>query len=64
MSKSSPQATMRSAPKRVISHPVKKLGANIASTCHWMPSVASSVEKPQPTTMATGAPVIMNVINA
>jgi hypothetical protein len=35
----------------------------MAITCHWMPSVASSGEKPQPT-MASGAPVIMKVISA
>ena len=33
-------------------------------TGHWMPSVASSDEKPQPMTMASGAPVIMKVIRA
>ena len=43
--------------------PVKKLGANIAMTCHEMPSVASSGEKPQPT-MASGAPVMTKLISA
>lgn len=37
-----PAATIFSAPKREISMPVKKLGANMARTCHWMPSVTSS----------------------
>ncbi|MNY22390.1 hypothetical protein D3C86_1559970 [compost metagenome] len=59
-----PDATIFSATNREISMPVKKLGPNMASTCHWMPSVASSVGKPQPITMASGAPVIMKVINA
>ena len=54
---------MRSAPKRWISQPVKKLGANIAMTCQEMPSVASSVDRPQPT-MASGAPVITKLISA
>ena len=40
-----------------------KLGANIAMTCQEMPSVASSVEKPQPT-IASGAPVITKLISA
>ena len=34
-----------------------KLGAYMPSTCHWMPSVASVTEWPQPT-MASGAEVI------
>ena len=59
-----PAATTFSVPRRWISIPVKKLGANMASTCHWMPSVAISGEKPQPMTMASGAPVIMKVISA
>ena len=54
---------MRSTPKRAISVPVKKLGAYIASTCHWMPSVASVTEWPQPT-MASGAEVITMFIMA
>ena len=54
---------MRSTPKRAISAPVKKLGAYIASTCHWMPSVASVTEWPQPT-MASGAEVITMFIMA
>ena len=54
---------MRSTPKRTISAPVKKLGAYIASTCHWMPSVASVTEWPQPT-MASGAEVITRFIMA
>ena len=48
---------MRSTPKRAISEPVMKLGAYIASTCHWMPSAASVTEWPQPT-IASGADVI------
>ena len=53
----SPSAVMRRLPKRAISRPVKKLGANMASTCHWMPSAASPTVWPQPT-MAMGAAVI------
>ena len=34
-----------------------KLGAYMPSTCHWMPSVESVTEWPQPT-MAIGADVI------
>ena len=52
---------MRSTPKRTISAPVKKLGAYMPSTCHWMPSVASVTEWPQPT-MASGAAVITRFI--
>ena len=37
--------------------PVMKLGAYMPSTCHWMPSVASVTEWPQPT-IASGAEVI------
>jgi hypothetical protein len=33
-----------STPKRAIKAPVTKLGAYIASTCHWMPSAASVTE--------------------
>ena len=54
---------MRSSPKRAISPPVKKLGAYIASTCHWMPSAASVTEWPQPT-MASGAEVMTMFIMA
>ncbi|MNU04750.1 hypothetical protein D3C72_2492940 [compost metagenome] len=59
----SPDITSFSAPNRLISMPVKKLGANMASTCHWMPSVAISVGKPQPMTMASGAPIITKLIS-
>ena len=58
-----PSAVTRSTPKRAISVPVTKLGAYIASTCHWMPSVASVTEWPQPT-MASGAEVIIMFIIA
>ena len=40
-----------------------KLGANIASTCHWMPSAAMSADRPQPT-MASGVAVITRLIEA
>ena len=40
----------------------KKLGPNIDSTCHWMPSAASPTECPQPT-MASGAAVITKLIS-
>ena len=59
----SPVATIVSLPKREISAPVKKLGPNIAMTCHDMPIAAWSGEKPQPT-MARGAPVITKLISA
>ncbi len=55
--------TITSLPKRAISAPVKKLGPNIASTCHWMPSAALSVPRPQ-ATMASGAAVITRLISA
>ena len=58
-----PVAVIVSRPKRAISLPVKKLGANIAMTCHEMPSAASSGVKPQPT-MASGAPVMTKLIRA
>ena len=54
---------IRKTPKRTISIPVKKLGAYIASTCHWMPSAASPTEWPQ-STMASGADVIIRFISA
>ena len=47
----------RSTLKRAINAPVKKLGAYIASTCHWMPRVASVTECPQ-SIIASGAEVI------
>ena len=56
-----PRPVMRPTPKRAISAPVTKLGAYIASTCHWMPSVASVTEWPQ-STMASGAEVITRFI--
>ena len=47
----------RSTPKRVISAPVKKLGANMPSTCHCRPSAASVTEWLH-MIMASGAEVI------
>ena len=40
-----------------------KLGAYIASTCHWMPSVAFATEWPQ-SNIASGAEVIIRFISA
>ena len=37
-----PMVMIVSLPTRAISRPVKKLGPNMASTCHWMPSAALS----------------------
>ena len=54
---------MTSLPKRAISAPVKKLGANMARTCHWMPSAALSSPRPQ-ATIASGAAVITRLISA
>ena len=62
-SMTSPTAVTRGTPKRRISEPVKKLGAYIASTCHWMPSVASVTEWPQ-SNIASGAEVIIRFISA
>jgi len=56
-----PLAVMAVLPKRVMRCPVKKLGPNMASTCHWMPSAASPTVWPQPT-MAIGAAVMMKDI--
>ena len=50
-----------SAPKRTMTCPVKKLGTNIASTCHWMTQAALAVVKPQ-SIMAIGAAVITKFI--
>src|SRR6266567_6549974 len=58
-----PRATMRVTPKRRMSEPVKKLGAYIENTCHWMPSVASDTDSPQ-STIASGAEVIIRFISA
>ena len=58
-----PSAVTRPTPKRAIRVPVTKLGEYIASTCHWMPSVASVTEWPQPT-MASGAEVIIRFMVA
>ena len=60
-SATSPARITRSRPNRTITAPVMKLGAYMASTCHWMPSVASVTEWPQPT-MATGAEVMTRFI--
>ena len=54
-------AEIFSAPKRVMSEPVKKLGTNMASACHWMTQLESFTEKPQPS-MATGVAVITSTM--
>ena len=41
--------------------PVKKLGTNMASACHWMTQLESFTEKPQPS-MATGVAVITSIM--
>ncbi len=56
-----PAKITRSRPNRMMTVPVTKLGAYMATTCHWMPSVASVTEWPQPT-MATGADVMIRFI--
>jgi hypothetical protein len=57
-----PVAVTASLPKRSIRRPVKKLGPNMASTCHWIPSAAAPTEWPQPT-MASGAAVMTKLIS-
>ena len=52
---------MLTAPKRAMRWPVKKLGTNMASTCHWITQAAFWVEKPQ-SIMAIGAAVITRFI--
>ena len=39
-----PMLVIGPTPKRAIKEPVIKLGAYIARTCHWMPSVALVTE--------------------
>ena len=56
-----PSAEIFSAPKRAIRLPVKKLGTNMASACHWMTQLESCTEKPQPS-MATGVAVITSTM--
>ncbi|SQH18154.1 Uncharacterised protein [Bordetella parapertussis] len=56
-----PSAVTGSLPKRSISRPVTKLGAYMASTCHWMPRAAAATLWPQPT-MASGAAVMTRLI--
>ena len=56
-----PKATMRDAPKRTISDPVKKLGPYIATTCHWIPKLESLRLSPH-IFMASGAEVITRFI--
>ena len=58
-----PAAITRSAPKRAIRWPVKKEGANIATTWPETTSAACGVVKPQPT-MASGVEVITRFISA
>ncbi len=58
-----PMAMTRSTPQALIRWPVKKLGTNMASTCHCKTHDASNLVKPQPI-MATGAAVIMKFIMA
>ena len=48
-------------PKRAISAPMKKLGAYMPITCHWMPSAASPTEWLH-ITIASGAAVIIMFI--
>ncbi len=59
---SSPAAVTLSLPWRSISRPVKKLGPNMASTCHWMPSAASPTLCPQ-ATIAIGVAVIRKAMS-
>ena len=54
---------MRVGPKRAISVPVTRLGANMPRMCHWMPSVASVTEWLH-ITIASGADVIIRFIIA
>ncbi len=56
-----PSATIRGAPKRAISEPVKKLGPYIATICHWMPKLESLMLKPH-IFIASGADVITRFI--
>ena len=58
----SPAATTGAAPKRAISAPVKKLGANIATMCHWMAKFEAEIGNPQ-RRMASGAEVIRKFIS-
>ena len=52
---------MARSPSRAISAPVKKLGAYMPITCHWMPSAASPTEWLH-ITIASGAEVIIRFI--
>jgi len=54
-------ATIRGAPKRAISEPVKKLGPYIATICHWMPKFESLTLSPH-IFIASGADVITRFI--
>ncbi|MNY66749.1 hypothetical protein D3C86_2042260 [compost metagenome] len=64
MINSSPIAVTRCAPIRLMIAPVTKLGANIATTCHWMAPAASVGEWPHRCTMASGAATMIRVIRA
>ena len=61
MSSAMPRAEILPAPKRAMRLPVKKLGTNMASACHWMTQLESLTEKPQPS-MPTGVAVITSTM--
>ena len=60
-SSNNPIATTVGAPRRAITAPVKKLGPNIATMCHWMPKLESLSDRPQ-SFIASGADVITKFI--
>lgn len=62
-SSTKPICMMRGAPQRVISVPVKKLGANMPTTCHWITGPTSLALSPQPS-IASGVAVIAMIITA